>query len=257
MVILPQCVKRMTPPWMNLYAILTVATPLTSVVGVSEAMTFTGDILSSEGRTELLIPMYLYLLTAASSSTATRSRVRRSRSKSVSRCDDEDVAMTWTPDQPLVSLKDVRKSFARAHGAQRRLAGRHEGRGDLHHRPIRLRQVDAAPLHQRAGADRLGSILVEGQEVNDPKLDKLALRRKVGMVFQQYNLFPHKTALENVMMAPVHVLEARQARGGGAGARADREGAARRQGGDLSGRALRRAAAAHRDRALRSPCSRT
>jgi polar amino acid transport system permease protein len=62
MVILPQCVKRMTPPWMNLYAILTVATPLTSVVGVSEAMTLTGDILSAEGRTELLVPMYLYLL---------------------------------------------------------------------------------------------------------------------------------------------------------------------------------------------------
>ena len=36
--------------------------PLTSVVGVSEAMTLTGDILSSEGRTELLVPMYLYLL---------------------------------------------------------------------------------------------------------------------------------------------------------------------------------------------------
>jgi polar amino acid transport system ATP-binding protein len=51
-----------------------------------------------------------------------------------------------------------------------------------------------------------GSILVEGQEVNDPKLDKLALRRKVGMVFQQYNLFPHRTALANIMMAPLHVL---------------------------------------------------
>jgi polar amino acid transport system permease protein len=62
MIILPQCVKRMTPPWMNLYAILTVATPLTSVVGVSEAMTLTGDILSAEGRTELLVPLYLYLL---------------------------------------------------------------------------------------------------------------------------------------------------------------------------------------------------
>jgi len=61
-IIVPQCIKRMTPPWMNLYAILTVATPLTSVVGVSEAMTLTGDILSSEGRTELLVPMYLYLL---------------------------------------------------------------------------------------------------------------------------------------------------------------------------------------------------
>jgi polar amino acid transport system ATP-binding protein len=52
-----------------------------------------------------------------------------------------------------------------------------------------------------------GTIRVDGQEVNDPGLDKLALRRKVGMVFQQYNLFPHKTALQNIMMAPVHVLK--------------------------------------------------
>jgi polar amino acid transport system ATP-binding protein len=52
-----------------------------------------------------------------------------------------------------------------------------------------------------------GSITVDGQEVNDPKLDKRTLRRKVGIVFQQYNLFPHKTALQNVMMAPVHVLK--------------------------------------------------
>ncbi|MBL4741287.1 MAG: amino acid ABC transporter ATP-binding protein [Sneathiella sp.] len=52
-----------------------------------------------------------------------------------------------------------------------------------------------------------GSILVEGQEVNDHNLDKLELRKKVGMVFQQYNLFPHKTALENIMMAPLLVLK--------------------------------------------------
>jgi polar amino acid transport system ATP-binding protein len=35
----------------------------------------------------------------------------------------------------------------------------------------------------------------------------VALRKDVSMVFQQYNLFPHKTALENVMMAPVQVLK--------------------------------------------------
>jgi polar amino acid transport system ATP-binding protein len=52
-----------------------------------------------------------------------------------------------------------------------------------------------------------GSITVAGREVNDPALDKLALRRDVGIVFQQYNLFPHKTALQNVMMAPLHVLK--------------------------------------------------
>jgi polar amino acid transport system ATP-binding protein len=52
-----------------------------------------------------------------------------------------------------------------------------------------------------------GSILVEGLEVNDPELNKLELRKKVGMVFQQYNLFPHKTAIQNIMMAPIHVLK--------------------------------------------------
>ncbi len=52
-----------------------------------------------------------------------------------------------------------------------------------------------------------GSIAIDGIEVNDPALDKIALRRKVGMVFQQYNLFPHRTALQNVMMAPIHVLK--------------------------------------------------
>ena len=52
-----------------------------------------------------------------------------------------------------------------------------------------------------------GSIRVGGIEVNDPSLDKLQLRKKVGMVFQQYNLFPHKTALENIMMAPIKVLK--------------------------------------------------
>lgn len=63
MIILPQCLKRMLPPWMNLYAILTMATPLISIVGVQESMTLTRAALNAEGRTELLVPMYLMLLT--------------------------------------------------------------------------------------------------------------------------------------------------------------------------------------------------
>lgn len=62
MVILPQCVKRVLPPWMNLYAILTMATPLVSIVGVQEAMNLTRAALSAEGRVDLLIPMYLWLM---------------------------------------------------------------------------------------------------------------------------------------------------------------------------------------------------
>jgi len=113
---------------------------------------------------------------------------------------------TWTPDQPLVRVRDVKKSFGALtvlNGVSLDIAKREvicvigpsgSGKSTL------LRCINAlVPIDS-------GSILVEGQEVNDPKLDKLALRRKVGMVFQQYNLFPHRTALQNVMMAPIHVL---------------------------------------------------
>lgn len=47
--------------------------------------------------------------------------------------------------------------------------------------------------------------------MHDPGLDKLELRKRVGMVFQQYNLFPHKTALGSIMMAPLKVLKQPQA----------------------------------------------
>src|SRR3982750_3549677 len=53
-----------------------------------------------------------------------------------------------------------------------------------------------------------GRIRVASHQVHALRTDaeKIALRKEVSMVFQQYNLFPHKTALENVMMAPIHVL---------------------------------------------------
>ena len=61
-IILPQCVKRMIPPWMNWYAILTMSTPLISIVGVNDAMTLAQDALAAEQRSELLMPMYAMLL---------------------------------------------------------------------------------------------------------------------------------------------------------------------------------------------------
>ena len=98
--------------------------------------------------------------------------------------------MTWTADQPIVSLKDVRKSF----GTLEVLKGvsidvmkgeviciigpSGSGKSTL------IRCING--LNDIQG----GSITVEGLEVHDGKLDKLALRKKVGMVFQQYNLIP-------------------------------------------------------------------
>ena len=116
-------------------------------------------------------------------------------------------ATGWTPDQPMVAIKDLHKSF----GPLEVLKGvsfdvmkgevicvigpSGSGKSTL------IRCINALNDIQQ------GSIKVEGIEVNDPKLDKLELRKKVGMVFQQYNLFPHKTAIENIMMAPLHVLK--------------------------------------------------
>ena len=47
-----------------------------------------------------------------------------------------------------------------------------------------------------------GEIVVDGVSVTDPAVKDVELRRRVGMVFQQFNLFPHMTALENVTLAP-------------------------------------------------------
>lgn len=113
----------------------------------------------------------------------------------------------WTPDQPMVSAKDVHKSF-----------------GDLEVLKgvsMDVMKGDCVCIIGPSGSGKstfircinalndiqAGSITVEGLEVNDPNVDKLELRKKVGMVFQQYNLFPHKTAIENIMMAPTLVLK--------------------------------------------------
>ncbi|WID95174.1 amino acid ABC transporter ATP-binding protein [Bosea vestrisii] len=112
----------------------------------------------------------------------------------------------WPQGEPIVQLRDVHKAF----GALEVIKGisfdvrkgevvciigpSGSGKSTL------IRCINGLSPIQR------GSIKVAGQEVNDPGLDKLALRKKVGIVFQQYNLFPHKTALENVMMAPLKVL---------------------------------------------------
>ena len=113
----------------------------------------------------------------------------------------------WTEKEPIVSIQDVHKYF----GDLQVLKGvsldvmkgevvciigpSGSGKSTL------IRCVNA--LNDIQG----GTIKVRGIDLTDPNLDKLALRKRVGMVFQQYNLFPHKTAIENIMMAPMLVLK--------------------------------------------------
>ena len=50
-----------------------------------------------------------------------------------------------------------------------------------------------------------GEIVFEGNSITDKKVDINKIREKMGMVFQQFNLFPHKTVLENLTIAPIKV----------------------------------------------------
>ena len=48
-----------------------------------------------------------------------------------------------------------------------------------------------------------GDVFIDGQKITDPKCDINMVRRKMGMVFQHFNLFPHLTILKNITLAPV------------------------------------------------------
>jgi polar amino acid transport system ATP-binding protein len=50
-----------------------------------------------------------------------------------------------------------------------------------------------------------GRVVIEGKDITDSKTDINKVRQNVGMVFQHFNLFPHKTVLENLMLAPIKV----------------------------------------------------
>lgn len=50
-----------------------------------------------------------------------------------------------------------------------------------------------------------GHVYIDGVDLEDPNIDINKKREKMGMVFQQFNLFPHKTALENITIAPINL----------------------------------------------------
>jgi polar amino acid transport system ATP-binding protein len=112
------------------------------------------------------------------------------------------------PAQPIVDIRDVHQSFGKVEvlkgislavpkgGVVCIIGPSGSGKSTL------LRCINGlVPIDS-------GSIRVAEFDVHKLTTDqeKIALRKEVSIVFQQYNLFPHKTALQNVMMAPIHVL---------------------------------------------------
>jgi len=109
--------------------------------------------------------------------------------------------------EPLLDIRDVHKSFGEVEVIKGVSLALNKGEVACIIGPsgsgksTLIRCVNALVPFQK------GSIRVLDIEVGDPALDKLRLRKHVGMVFQQYNLFPHRTALQNIMLAPLQVLK--------------------------------------------------
>ena len=116
--------------------------------------------------------------------------------------------MSVASAEPIVDIRDVHQSFGEVEvlkgislsvpkgGVVCIIGPSGSGKSTL------LRCINGlVPIDQ--GSIRVAKFYVH-KLVTDP--EKIALRKEVSMVFQQYTLFPHKTALQNVMMAPIHVL---------------------------------------------------
>ncbi len=117
--------------------------------------------------------------------------------------------MSAASAEPIVDIRDVHQSFGKVEvlkgislsvpkgGVVCIIGPSGSGKSTL------LRCINGlVPIDQ--GSIRVADFYVH-KLVTDQ--EKIALRKEVSIIFQQYNLFPHKTALENVMMAPVHVLK--------------------------------------------------
>lgn len=114
--------------------------------------------------------------------------------------------MTSTDTQPIVSIRDVHKSFGDLEVLKGVSLDVKKGEVICIIGPSGSGKSTLIRCVNALNDIQSGSITVCGIDLTQSGLDKLELRKRVGMVFQQYNLFPHKTALENIMMAPLKVL---------------------------------------------------
>ena len=93
-----------------------------------------------------------------------------------------------------------------------------------------------------------GRIFLEGEEITGKGVDVSAVRQRIGIVFQQFNLFPHLTAIDNLTLAARRIRKMPRREAETASARAARERRARGEGRAAPASALGRPAAASRDR---------
>ena len=205
-VILPQAVRRVIPPLLNDFIGLQKDTALVGTLGAIEAFNQSQiDANATFNYTPYLAAALLFVAITIP----------------LARFTDWLIAARPPPPPGLggvrvsdaLALEGVRKSFGPnevLRGID--LVGR-RARGRLPDRRVRLRQVDAAALRQpdRAASTPAGSCS-HGEEITRRGVDVNRVRRRIGIVFQAFNLFPHMTVLRNVTLGAAVRRSAARAR---------------------------------------------
>jgi polar amino acid transport system ATP-binding protein len=111
------------------------------------------------------------------------------------------------PGAPVVEVTDLHKSFGSNHVLRGLDATIHQGEVVCVIGPSGSGKSTFLRCINLLEQPTSGSIKVDGEEVTDPDCDIDAIRRNMGMVFQQFNLFPHLSVLENCTVAQTTVLK--------------------------------------------------
>ncbi|MDP9795973.1 ABC-type polar amino acid transport system ATPase subunit [Catenuloplanes nepalensis] len=124
---------------------------------------------------------------------------------------DQEAAYVPVPTQPALSCSGLRKSFrgglvlqdldldVAEHEVVVLIGASGSGKSTLLRCINLLEEIDD------------GTILLDGEHITDPRTNPDTVRRRIGMVFQSYNLFPHMTVLQNITLAPERVHRRRRA----------------------------------------------
>jgi putative glutamine transport system ATP-binding protein len=106
---------------------------------------------------------------------------------------------------PIISFRDVHKYFGKLHVLRGINLEVHEGEKVVIAGPSGSGKSTLIRCINRLESIESGQLVVDGIRVDDPRVDVNRLRREIGMVFQQFNLFPHLTVLQNLILAPTQV----------------------------------------------------
>jgi polar amino acid transport system ATP-binding protein len=109
--------------------------------------------------------------------------------------------------QPAIQITDLHKHFGKLHVLRGITMEVKRGEVVVFIGPSGCGKSTLLRCVNRLEQPTSGSVRVNEVEVTSSQTDLNAVRRQVGMVFQRFNLFPHLTTIENVMLAPRHVLK--------------------------------------------------